>query len=152
MRAMQRVAANVAKITWMMWRFNGEDSAEECFPLCCWLQHYANTDTSKMLFTIEAWKQFSCWEKYDGPLSDRTEDLIEMHDCYRQTWVQLLWIWSLKIPLFFKSEYKLEQSLMPNDQKEIQLYSSHFVVCPPSHLWLYTPNYNCFEPHILNLK
>ena len=24
----------------MTWRFTGEDSAEECFPPCCWLLHY----------------------------------------------------------------------------------------------------------------
>ena len=34
-------------------------------------------------------------------LSDGTEDLIELHDCYRQTWVQLFWIQYLKMPIFF---------------------------------------------------
>ena len=31
----------------------GEDLAEESFPSGCCLQHYANTDTSKMQLTIE---------------------------------------------------------------------------------------------------
>ena len=30
-----------------------EDSAEECFPASCCLQHYANTDTSKMQLNSE---------------------------------------------------------------------------------------------------
>ena len=34
-------------------------------------------------------------------LSDGTEDLIEMHDCYRQTWFQLFWIQNLKTPMSF---------------------------------------------------
>ena len=53
MTVIQCITANFARI--MTWRFSGEDSAEECFPLgChCGLQHYANTDTSKMQVTIE---------------------------------------------------------------------------------------------------
>ena len=48
---MQCITANVAHI--MTKRFTGEDLAEECFPSGCFLQHYANTDTSKMQVTIE---------------------------------------------------------------------------------------------------
>ena len=35
------------------WGFTGEDFAEEYFPSGCCLQHYTNTDTSKMQNTIE---------------------------------------------------------------------------------------------------
>ena len=46
----------------------------------------------------------SIWEKnllLREILSDGTEDIIEMHDCYRQTWVQLFWTQNLKMPMFF---------------------------------------------------
>ena len=33
--------------------FTGEDSAKECFPPCCLLQHYANTDPSTIQVTFE---------------------------------------------------------------------------------------------------
>ena len=81
-----------------------EDSAEECFPACCCLWHYANTATSKMQVTIEEAKGAQSWKKVmllREILSDGTEVLIEMHDCYRQTWVQLFWIQNLKTPIFF---------------------------------------------------
>ena len=81
-----------------------EDSAEECFPACCCLWHYANTATSKMQVTIEEAKGAQSWKKImllREILSDGTEVLIEMHDCYRQTWVQLFWIPNLKMHIFF---------------------------------------------------
>ena len=37
----------------MTWGFTEENLAEECFPSGCYLQQYANTDTSKMQITIE---------------------------------------------------------------------------------------------------
>ena len=64
----------------------------------------ANTDTSKMQFTIEEAKGAQSWEKnllLREILSDGTEDLIELHDCYRQIWVQLFWIQNLKMLIFF---------------------------------------------------
>ena len=99
---MQWITANVAEI--MTWRFTGEDSAEEFFQPSCWLQHYDNTDTSKMQFTTEEAQGAQSWEKIlllRGILSDGTEDVIEMHDWYRQTWYKLFWIRNLKIPMFF---------------------------------------------------
>ena len=50
-RRRQMIVANVAQI--MTWRFTGEDLAEKCFPSGCCLQHYTNTDTSKMQIIIE---------------------------------------------------------------------------------------------------
>ena len=46
MIVIQCTTANFTQI--MTWKFTGEDLAEECFPSGCCLQHYANTDTSKM--------------------------------------------------------------------------------------------------------
>ena len=56
MIVIQCITANFAQI--MTWIFTGEDLAEESFPSgCCLhtpaLQHYANTDTSKMQLTVE---------------------------------------------------------------------------------------------------
>ena len=51
MIVIQCITANFAQI--MTWRFTGEDLAEESFPSGCCLQHYANTDTSKMQLTSE---------------------------------------------------------------------------------------------------
>ena len=90
----------------MTWRFTGEDLAEESFSSGCCLQHYANSNTSKMQLTIEEAKGAPSLGKKSPvekilPVSDGTEDLIEMHDCYRQTWVQLFWIQNLKMPIFF---------------------------------------------------
>ena len=51
MIVIQCITVNFAQI--MTWIFTGEDLAEECFPSGCCLQHYANTDTSKMQLTIE---------------------------------------------------------------------------------------------------
>ena len=48
----QCITANFAQI--MTWRFTGEDLAEECFPSGCCLQHYANTDTSKVQVTSDS--------------------------------------------------------------------------------------------------
>ena len=102
MIVIQCITANFAQI--MTWRFTGEDLAEENFPSGCCLQHYANTDTSKMQLTIEEAKGAQSWEKnllLREILSDGTEDLIELHDCYRQIWVQLFWTQNLKMPIFF---------------------------------------------------
>ena len=99
---MQCITANIAQI--MTWRFTGEDLAEEPFPSSCCLQHYANTSTSKMQLTSEEAKGAQSWEKnllLREILSDGKEDLIELHDCYRQTWVQLFWIQNLKMPIVF---------------------------------------------------
>ena len=88
----------------MTWTFTEEDLAEECFPSGCCLQHYANTGTSKMQVTSEEAKGAQSWKQnllLREILSDGTEDLIELHDCYRQTWVQLFWIKNLKMPIFF---------------------------------------------------
>ena len=153
------ITANIAQT--MTWRFTGEDLAEECFQPSCRLQHwhYANTDTNKMQVTSEEAKEAQSWEKspiernivrWNGSGSSShlnlkihdnsefeiqcltsTEDLIELHDCHRQTWVQQFWIQNLKMPIFFCLSmleiYK--QSLKPNDLKGIQLYSSHSVAC-----------------------
>ena len=57
-----------------------------------------------MQLTIEEAKGAQSWEKnllLREILSDGTEDLIELHDCCRQTWVQLFWIQYLKMPIFF---------------------------------------------------
>ena len=106
----------------MTWRFTGEDLAEECFPCGCCLQHNANTDTIKMQVTIEeakgaqSWKKkISCWEQQSWKknvllretLSVGTEDLIVLHDCYRQTCVQLFWIQNFKMLIFFCLNYRL---------------------------------------------
>ena len=102
MIVIQCITANFAQI--MTWRFTGEDLAEESFPSGCCLQHYANTDTSKMQLTIEEAKGAQSWEKnllLREILSDGTEDLIELHDCYRQTCVQRFWIQYLKHSIFF---------------------------------------------------
>ena len=68
MLGIQCITANVAWIRTC--RFTGEDSSEECFPAGWCLQHYTNTDTSKMQVTIEeaqgaqSGKKICCWEKY----------------------------------------------------------------------------------------
>ena len=54
MIAIQCITANFAQI--MISRFPSEDLAEECFQSGCCLQHYANTDTSKMQVTSEGAK------------------------------------------------------------------------------------------------
>ena len=72
-----------------------KDSAEECFPPCCWCSimttgtsHYWGKTRSSILKRISPVEEI---------LSDGTEDLIEMHNCYRQTWFELFW----KNPIFF---------------------------------------------------
>ena len=48
-----------------------------------------------MQVTIEEAQGAQSWKKIlllREMLSDGTEDLIEMHDCFRQTWVQLFCI------------------------------------------------------------
>ena len=157
MIVIQCITANFTQI--MTWRFTGEDLAEESFPSGCCLQHYANTDTSKMQLTIEEAKGAQSWEKnllLREILSDGTQDLIELHDCtdipafncpeYK------IWKWpSFSVLICWKFAY--QQSLKPNDLWGIQLYSSHSVACPTSHLaegqtqlqlWLYTLKYILF--------
>ena len=104
MIAIQCITAHFAKK--MTWRFTVVGLAEECFPSGCCLQH-ANTDTSKMQVTIDEakgaqaaqpLKKISCWEKY-GQMEHK--NWLKLHDCYRQTWVQLFWIQYLKTPIFF---------------------------------------------------
>ena len=51
MIVIQSITANFTQK--MTWRFTREDLPEESFPSGCCLQHYANTDLSKMQFTIE---------------------------------------------------------------------------------------------------
>ena len=51
MIVIQCITAKFAQI--MTRRFTGEDLAEECFPLGCCLQHYADTGTSKKQVTSE---------------------------------------------------------------------------------------------------
>ena len=54
--------------------------------------------TSEEAKVSQSWKQNLLLREI---LSDGTEDLIELHDCYRQTWVQLFWIQNLKMPILF---------------------------------------------------
>ena len=91
MIVIQCTTANFTQI--MTWKFTGEDLAEECFPSGCCLQDYADTGTSKMQVTSEEAKFSQSWKQnllLREILSDGTKDLIELHDCYRQTWVHQL--------------------------------------------------------------
>ena len=149
----------------MTWRFTGEDLAEECFPSGCCLQHYSNTDSSKIQVTFEEAKGAQSYKTnllLREILSDWTEDLIEMHNSWwlfhsnLSSTVLNHWIQNLKMPIFFCLNM-LEicihkQSLKPNDLKGIQLYSSHSVVCPmlaegqtQLQLELYTTKHNVFN-------
>ena len=77
------IKANFTQI--MTLRFTGEDLGEECFP--SGLQHFANIGTCKMQVTSEEAKGAqSCKQNLLREiLSDGSEDLIELHDCYQQT-------------------------------------------------------------------
>ena len=82
--------ANVAQL--MMWEFTWD--SWRMLPPCCWLQHYANTDTSKVQVTIQEAQGVQSYKKnlvLREMLWDGTEDLIERHDL-QTTWIQLFWI------------------------------------------------------------
>ena len=109
MMVKQCITANVTQI--ITWWFTGEDSAdsEEC-PPSCWLQLLSIMPTQTQAALLRKHKELNV-EKLSSLcsnislllreiLSDGTEDLIEMCDCYRQTWLQLFWIWNLKILMF----------------------------------------------------
>ena len=111
---------------------NLQDSAEECFAPCCWLQLYAHTDSSKLQVTIkeaqgahwQSWKEFLLFR---DNLPDGIDDLIEMYGCCRQTWFQQLNTKFEKFPSFsvlICSKFGYKLFLLPNDLKWIQLYLS----------------------------
>ena len=153
MLVLQSITANVAEL--MKWGLTGDDSAEGCFLLCCWLQNYAHTCTSKMQATTEEAQRaqyrkiISCWEKY-----------CQME---QKTWLKCMIVTDK--PEFNCSEYKIwkcpsfsvsicwkfayNRSWKPNYLKGIQLYSCHSVACPTSHFaegqtQLYTFKYSFF--------
>ena len=72
-----------------------KDSAEECFSPGCWLQHCSNTDKQDASYYWGRTRSSSLREKISHSekyWTELTEDLIQMHDCYKQTWFQLFWI------------------------------------------------------------
>ena len=73
------ITANFAQI--MTWRFTGEDLAAESFPMPTQTQARCNS-------LLREQKELNLEKKnllLREILSDETEDLIELHDCYRQT-------------------------------------------------------------------
>ena len=156
---LQCITANIAQR--MMWRFTEENSAEKCLPPCFWLQHCVNTDTSKMLVAFEEAQEAKSWKEFlllREKLSHGAVYLIERHDCHNITekpdfycFEHKFWKFpSFSVLICWKFKYK--KSLLPNDLKWIQLYSSHAesVECPKSNfpegqtqqqLWLNTPQY-----------
>ena len=116
-----------------LWQHRHKQDASHCWVSTCSIMPTQTQARCNSLLRkhkeLNLEEKFSCWEKY---CQIGTEDLIEMHDCYRQTWVQLFWRQKMKKPsvsalIYWKFEYK--QSLNPNNLKGIQLYSSHSVVC-----------------------
>ena len=94
MIVIQCTTANFTQI--MTWKFTGEDLAEECFPSGCCLQHYANTDTSKMQVTSEGAKGAQSWRK---------NLLLREYQMEQKTWLNCMIV--IDKPEFNCSEYKI---------------------------------------------
>ena len=87
----------------------GKIQLKNAFLLCCWVQHYANTDKSKMQATSEEAQGAQSWktmllliEIYSNIV--RWNKRLDWNALLLQTnmtqWVQLFWIPNLKIPIF----------------------------------------------------
>ena len=126
----------------MTWRFTGEDLAEESFPSGCCLQHYANTDTSKMQLTIEvakgaqSWKKKSIWEKCCQMEQKIWLNCMIVTDKLEFNCHTVLNT-KFEMPMFFSLnmlEIWVQTIFEAKWAKGIQLYSSHSVACPTLHL------------------
>ena len=125
-------------------------------PPCYWLQHSANTDTSKMQVTIEeaqgaqSLKTFLLLREIS---SDGTDVLIKMHDCYRQTYFNYFEYKIWKIPCIYVLicwKFECKQSQLPNDKKwtrdpDVLLGPAVLLLADGKiqlQLWLDLPKYN----------
>ena len=112
----QCITANIAQI--MTSRFTGKIWLKKATHLAVACSIMPTRHKNSLLrkqkeLNLEKTNSNSCWEKDCQMDSDGTEDLIELHYCYRQTWVQLFWIQKISVSICWKFAY--EQSLKPND-------------------------------------
>ena len=112
-----------------------KDSAEECFPPCCWCSimttgtsHYWGKTRSSILKRISpVERNIVRWNRR----LDWNAQLLQTNVIWTVLKKSHIFL-SKHALLCWKFEYK--QSLLPNNLKWIQLYSSHLVVCPTSYI------------------
>ena len=150
---MQCIIANVAQI--MTWRFAGKIQLKNASQPAVACGIMPTQPQARCKLPLRKQKELNLEKQIlllREMLSYGTKDLIEMHDCYRQTWVQLFWIQNLKIAIFFC--FNMLKIWIPaifeaKWSQGIQLYSSHSVVCPtsPSLKGKHSCRYNCAHPN-----
>ena len=99
---MQCIIANVAQI--MTWRFAGKIQLKNASQPAVACGIMPTQPQARCKLPLRKQKELNLEKQIlllREMLSYGTKDLIEMHDCYRQTWVQLFWIPNLKMHIFF---------------------------------------------------
>ena len=109
------------------------------------------TDTSKVQVTTEEEQGAQSWKKkfmlraIIMALSKGKEDLIEMHECCRQAWVQLSRFWNLNSKLWFKiysTHWSCKRPQFSRSSSALRLWLNYKACKRLS--WLYWAAFVCF--------